>query len=93
MFTTLVEVGIAHLATFLSVFATSGAEMRRKHGSRYAGVWAADENRVFVLIDWDSREHFERFRADPAVPATMKLGGITAPPRFTPLARVAEFPA
>lgn len=95
MFTTLAEVGISDLATFLSIFGTRGADMRRKHGSRYAGVWrvADDESRVYVLIEWDSQEHFERFRADPAVPPTMKSGGITAPPRFTPMARVAEFPA
>lgn len=94
MFTTLAEVGITDLKQFVAVFATLGAEKRRAHGSRFAGIWkAADDDRVFVLIDWDSRESFERFRADPEVPPTMISGGITAPPRFTALARVAEFPA
>ncbi|WP_162915170.1 antibiotic biosynthesis monooxygenase family protein [Desertibaculum subflavum] len=95
MYTTLAEVSIGDLATFISVFATRGAGMRRKHGSHGAEVLGAaeDPNRVYVLIDWESREHFERFRADPDVPPTMKSGGATAPPRFTPLTRVGSFPA
>lgn len=95
MYTTLAEVSIGDLATFVSVFATRGGALRAKHRSRGAEVLSAadDPNRVYVLIDWESREDFERFRNDPDVPPTMKSGGATAPPRFTSLARVGSFPA
>ncbi len=93
MFTTLAEVRVGDLARFLSVFATAGAAMRRKHGSTGARVFAAGEGRVFVLIDWPSEEAFLAFRADPEVPATMASGGTLAPPSFTAVERVASFPA
>lgn len=95
MFTTLAEVELGELATFISVFATAGARMRSKHGSRRAEVWTSRANpeHAYVLIDWESEDHYNRFRADPDVPPTMKSGGIKAPPRFTPLERVARFPA
>lgn len=94
MFTTLAEVSIEDLGKFISIFATRGAEMRRKHRSRGAQVLRAAENasQVYVLIDWESREDYERFRADPDVPATMKSGGLLKPPVFTPVARVASLP-
>jgi len=94
MFTTLAEVSIQELPQFLAVFATKGAVMRRKHGSRGAEAFGVgdDPARAYVLIDWESKEAFERFRADPDVPGTMKSGGMTAPPKFTPLVRVAAFP-
>lgn len=95
MYTTLAEVSIEDLQKFISVFATRGAEMRSKHGSRKAEVLhcVEDASRVYVLIDWGSKEDFDRFRSDPDVPATMKSGGMTAPPRFIPIRRVAELPA
>lgn len=95
MYTTLAEVGVADLPTFIATFATRGAQMRGKHGSRSAAIWQAadDRARIYILIDWESREHFERFVDDPEVPPTMRSGSITAPPRFTPIVRVAEFPA
>lgn len=95
MFTTLAEVELGDLATFISVFATAGAAMRGKHGSRHAEVWTSREDpaQAYVLIDWESEQHYDRFRSDPDVPATMKSGGIKSPPRFIPLARIAQFPA
>lgn len=94
MYTTLAEVPIEDLPRFLSVFATRGAEMRRKHGSRGAQVFCASDGplRAFLLIEWESKETFERFRADPEVPPTMKSGGIKAPPKFTALDRLASLP-
>jgi len=95
MFTTLAEVSIEELSKFISVFATRGAAMRAKHVSRGAQVLgsAEDASTVYVLIDWESREAFDRFRSDPEVPPTMKSGGATKPPKFTVVNRVASFPA
>lgn len=95
MFTTLAEVSLGDLPTFISIFATAGARMRQKHGSQRAEVLVSREDRsqAYVLIDWESEDHYGRFRADPEVPGTMKAGGIKAPPRFVPLERVAQFPA
>ncbi|MCL4802425.1 MAG: hypothetical protein KJ025_22730 [Burkholderiales bacterium] len=68
--------------------------MRRRHGSRRAEAFRGgdDPNRVYLVIDWESREAPERFRADPEVPPTMRSGGITAPPQFTFVEQVAELP-
>ncbi|MCJ7996238.1 NIPSNAP family protein [Rhizobium cremeum] len=93
MYTTLADVRIEDLARFVAVFATAGAEIRSKHGSRAASIFAAEPGRVLVLIDWPSEAAFAAFRADPAVPDTMASGGTLAPPVFTALGRVAEFPA
>ncbi len=95
MYTTLAEVTHSDLATFLSVFATRGAALRKRHGSTGAEVLvgAEDPDSCVLVIDWESRARFEAFLADPEVPATMRSGGITAPPKFTPLARVASLPA
>ena len=95
MYTTLTEVAIEALPKFLEVFTTHGAELRRRHGSRSAQVFevSGDGLRVCVLIDWESREAFERFKADPQVPATMRSGGILHSPPFAALRRVASLPA
>jgi heme-degrading monooxygenase HmoA len=93
MYTTLAEVRIEDLGRFISVFATAGAKMRARHGSRGASVYAtAEPGRVFVLIDWPSEAAFVAFRADPEVPGTMASGGALAPPIFTVVERVATLP-
>ena len=88
---------VAHedLARFIGVFATRGAEMRRKHGSHNAQVFAVrdEENRAIVLLEWESREAFEGFLADPAVRESMQAGGSVGRPEFTFLDKVAEFPS
>ena len=88
------KVSIEDLPKFISVFATRGAAKRGEHGCRGSQVFRAadDENTVYVLLQWDSREAFDAFRSDPSVPEAMKSGGMTGPPEFTFLEKVAEFP-
>jgi heme-degrading monooxygenase HmoA len=88
------DVTIEDVPTFLGVFATRGAELRREHGSRRSQVFAVagETNRVLVLFEWESREAFERFLTDPAVKATMQSSGTVGRPAFTFLHRVGEFP-
>lgn len=95
MFTTLASVRVADVDQFLRVFSSAGLQARRTHGSLGAQAFAVaeDAGRAIVLIDWSSREHFEAFRADPAVRETMKSGGAIAPPEFTVLERLGSFPA
>ena len=91
----LARVAIEDLPHFISVFSTRGAAMRRQHGSRSSQVFkvSAEENRLVILFEWESREAFEGFLNDPVVKETMKSSGTTAPPEFTFLEKVAEFPA
>lgn len=95
MYTTLAEVSVEDLERFVAIFATRGADLRRKHGSRRAEILSAveDGDRAFVLIDWPNRASFDAFRADPEVPGTMRLGSLKAPPKFMPVERIATFPA
>ncbi len=88
------DVTIEDLPTFLGVFATRGAEMRRKHGNRRSQVFAVagEASRVLVLFEWESREAFEGFLNDPAVKATMQSSGTVGRPAFTFLHQVGEFP-
>lgn len=88
------KVGHADLARFIGIFATRGAALRRKHGSHRATVFAVrdEENRAIVLLEWESREAFEGFLADPEVRESMQAGGATGRPEFTFLDKVAEFP-
>jgi hypothetical protein len=68
--------------TFLEVFSTAGAAKRREHGSNGATVFRdpAEEGRLWVLLDLDETG-FERFRADPDVPAIMKSARYVERPR------------
>lgn len=88
------KVKIQDLASFVSVFSTRGAALRRKHGSIRAQLYSVSGSgdQVVVLFDWTSREAFEGFLGDPSVKETMKAGGTMAPPEFTFLEPVAEFP-
>jgi quinol monooxygenase YgiN len=89
------RVSIEDLPKFISVFATRGAEMRKKHGCLMSQVFKMknETNRVVLLFDWESKEAFEGFLNDPMVKETMKSGGTLAPPEFTFLEKVAEFPS
>lgn len=95
MYTTLAELRIRDLPGFLAIFATGGARLRRRHGSTGAQVFSypGAEDRAFVLIDWPDEAAFAAFRADPEVPAMMQSGGLTAPPEFRTVTRVAALPA
>ncbi|MFZ2100496.1 MAG: antibiotic biosynthesis monooxygenase [Oricola sp.] len=95
MYTTLSEVRFEDLARFISIFSTAGAKLRAAHGSRSAEVFGFSEeaDRAMILIDWESRDAFDAFLADPNVPTTMASGGLKTRPTFTPVERVAAFPA
>lgn len=88
------EVSINDLPTFISVFATAGAKARARRGCLGAEVFSVveAEQKVIVLLTWESREAFEGFVNDPSVKETMKSGGTQGPPTFTLLAKVAAFP-
>lgn len=68
--------------TFLEVFSTAGVKKRREHGSNGATVFRdpAEEGRLWVLLDLDAAG-FERFRADPEVPAIMENARYLERPR------------
>lgn len=94
MITVMGRVKIEELSTFLGMFATRGATMRRYHGSEDAQVFKVSEaeNEVIVLFTWRSREAFEGFLADPQVKATMAASGTLGRPEFTYLEPLARFP-
>jgi quinol monooxygenase YgiN len=75
---------------FWPIFNERGAPLRKKHGSRGARVFrnADDPNAVVILFEWESREGFEAFRADPEVAATIQSTRPTSPPDFTILESV-----
>ena len=91
----LADVSIEDLPRFVGVFATRGAELRGKHGSRRSQVFRVrDEGqRLIVLFEWESKEAFEDFLADASTREAMKASGTTAPPTFTLLEKVGEFPS
>lgn len=66
---------------FLEVFETVGVEKRREHGCRGARVYfdPDDAHRVWSVFDWDA-EDYDRFLADPDIPAIAQQLGIQAPP-------------
>lgn len=68
-------------ARFLEVFTTVGAAKRREHGCRRAQVFfdPDDPHRAWSVFDWDD-EDYERFLADPEIPAIARQLGIQAPP-------------
>ena len=55
---------------FMEVFSTSGAEKRKKHGSKGAVVFRdpSESDRVWVIFDWDA-QGWQSFVSDPDVPA------------------------
>lgn len=66
---------------FLATFSTKGAEKRKEHGSKGARVFRDpdDPGRVCVIFDWEG-EAYERFMADPEVPAIFQEAGLQGPP-------------
>jgi quinol monooxygenase YgiN len=77
---------------FWSIFNERGAPLRKRHGSLGAHVYrhADDPNAVTILFEWESRERFEEFRADPEVLATIQSTNPVSPPAFTFLEPVGE---
>jgi hypothetical protein len=66
---------------FLKTFSTKGVEKRKEHGCRGAHVVRDpdDPNRVWALFDWDV-EDYERFLADPEIPAIARELALREPP-------------
>jgi heme-degrading monooxygenase HmoA len=95
MFHVLARVSIEDFTKFIGVFTTRGAEMRRKHGNRRSWLFrvAGEPQQVVAIFEWESRQAFEGFLADPQVKETMKLSGTASPPDFTYLEPVAELPS
>jgi quinol monooxygenase YgiN len=66
---------------FLKTFSTSGVEKRREHGCKGSEVFRDpdDSNRVWVVFDWRI-EDYEKFLADPEVPAIAQKLALREPP-------------
>ena len=78
---------VADFDRFLKVFSTSGADKRRKHGSKGSLVFR-DPNqpdRVWAIFDWDE-QGWQNFVSDPEVPPIIKEAGHTSKPQALPLA-------
>ena len=66
---------------FLHTFSTRGAEKRNEYGCKGSTVFRdpEDESRVWVVFDWDM-DGWQRFSADPDVPAIFATAGLQQPP-------------
>lgn len=95
MFSVLGKVKIEDLQKFVGVFSTKGAEMRKKYGGQHSQIFRVqgEDNRVYVLLEWTSKEAFEEFANSPMVKETMKTSGTIEPPEFIYLEKIGEFPA
>lgn len=83
---------VADFDQFLRTFATRGSDKRREHGCR--GAWLFRDPRdptcVWSVFDWDA-EDYERFLADPEVPAIARELGLHGAPSHPEL--IAELDA
>jgi hypothetical protein len=81
---------VADFDQFIETFSTRGAEKRREHNSKGAKVFhdPDDANRIWVAFDWEQGD-YEKFIADPEVPAIFQEAGLQGPPVSAPAA--AEF--
>lgn len=72
---------IADFDQFQQIFSTKGAEKRKEHGSKGSRVFRdpEDASRVWVVFDWEV-EDYEKFIADPEVPAIFQEAGLQGPP-------------
>ena len=72
---------VADFDRFLKTFSTKGAEKRKEHGSKGSQVFRDpdDPSRVWVAFDWET-EDYEKFLADPEVPAIAQQLGLQGPP-------------
>lgn len=66
---------------FLETFTTKGIEKKKGHGCRGSWVFRdpEDSTRVWAVFDWEV-EDYERFSADPEVPAIFREAGFQGPP-------------
>jgi quinol monooxygenase YgiN len=72
---------VADFDQFLKTFSTKGVEKRKEHGCKGAHVYQDpdDLNRVWVFFDWE-RADYERFLADPEIPAIAQELALREPP-------------
>ncbi|GAB3949530.1 hypothetical protein GCM10029976_082690 [Kribbella albertanoniae] len=72
---------VADLDQFLTTFSSQGVEKRREHGCRGAYVFRdpEDPQRVWAFFDWEL-EDYEKFLADPEVPAIAQRLALREPP-------------
>jgi quinol monooxygenase YgiN len=87
MIVTIAEV--ADFDQFLKTFSTTGVEKRKEHGCKGSHVFRDpdDLNRVWVFFDW-KMEDYERFLADPEIPAIAQELALREPPvKADPVAR------
>jgi len=71
---------------FMEVFSTSGAEKRKKHGSKGAVVFRdpSESDRVWAIFDWDA-QGWQSFVADPEVPPILAAAGHKGKPQSAQL--------
>lgn len=72
---------VADFDQFLRTFSTKGAEKRKEHQCKGSHVFRDpdDPNRVWVFFDWKI-EDYERFLADPEIPAIARALALREPP-------------
>lgn len=94
MITVLADIAIEDINKFISIFATTGADTRQIHGSKGSQVYKTtdDNQRVLVLLDWESRKAFEGFLKDPVYPDLVRSAGLKRLPTYTFLEKVCQFP-
>lgn len=74
---------------FLRTFSNEGVAKRKEHGCKGAHVIQDpdDTNRVWVVFDW-AQEDYERFLADPEIPAIARKLALRGPPmKIEPVAQ------
>ena len=74
---------------FLGIFSTIGVEKRKEHGCKGAHLFRDpdDLNRVWVFFDWEI-DDYERFLADPDIPAIAQERALAEPPvKIDPIAQ------
>jgi hypothetical protein len=71
---------------FMEVFSTSGAEKRKKHGSKGAVVFRdpSEEDRVWAIFDWDE-QGWASYASDPDVPPILAAAGHKGKPQAAEL--------
>ena len=72
---------------FMEIFSTTGAEKRKQHGSKGVLIFRdpSEEDRVWVIFDWDLSRAGRASSSDPEVPPIIRAAGHKGKPQ------VAEF--
>jgi quinol monooxygenase YgiN len=88
----LARVTIDEWDRFWTTFREKGHPLRERHGCQSARVYwtGGASDQVVIFLDWESRERFEAFLADPVVRETMQAGIAVGPPELTFLDPLAE---